>query len=197
MKKFYRYLKLGVLSVILLLAGIFTISHTNYFDYEKPITFDRYDQISFENFRGIELFRKSLYGNKRFAYVVTSIDYEIVEDGVFVHSLFHPSRSFVYKRKAFVEELLTHEKYHFKITELYARKARKEISALRKIDRAEVKRIIRKTERAENSFQRLYDQDTFHSYVYGEQKKYERKIDSLLVLLSDFKNPKVEINEDD
>ena len=49
-------------------------------NYEKPITFDKYDEITFENFRGLELFKKSLYGNERFAYVVTTIESEINDD---------------------------------------------------------------------------------------------------------------------
>jgi len=197
LKRFYRYLKISFLCLFILLIGTLIISHTNYFDYEKPIKFERYDQITFENFRGIELFKKSLYGNERFAYVVTSIDSEIEEDGVVVQSLFHPSRSFVYKKNVFSKELLSHEKYHFKITELYARKAKKEISSIEHIDKPQIRNIIRKAKNEENSFQKQYDHDTFHSYVYSEQNRYEKEIDSMLVLLSDYMNPKVEYHEND
>ena len=43
----------------------------------------------------------------------------------------------------------------------------------------------------ERNFQAKYDYDTFHSYVFSEQKKYERTIDSLLNLLSKFEKPKI------
>lgn len=197
LKRFYKYLKISFLCLLLLLIGILVISHTNYLDYEKPIKFEEYDQITFENFRGIELFKKSLYGNERFAYVMTSIDYEIEEDGVKVQSLFHPSRSFVYKKNVFSEELLAHEKYHFKVTELFARKAKKQISSLQMIDQNEIKKIINKAKKEEKDFQKQYDHDTFHSYIYGEQNRYEKEIDSMLVLLSDYVNPKIRYHEND
>ena len=76
-KRFIRYLVLGFTGVFLFLASIITLSHTNYFDYQKPMAYSRYDEITFDNFRGIELFQKSLYGSERFAYIVTTIEYEI------------------------------------------------------------------------------------------------------------------------
>ena len=184
-----------MIAVFFLGTSILVLSHTNYLDYESPINFEKYDEITLENFRGIELFRKTHNGNKRFAYIVTTIDYEIEEDSVTVQSFFHPSRSFVYKQNAFSKELLTHEKYHFKITELYARMARKELSQLKEMNSQKVKSVIRMMREAERAYQRLYDKDTFHSYVYGEQKRYEREIDSMLVLLSKFEYPKVKYHE--
>ncbi|MBL4605908.1 MAG: hypothetical protein JKY02_09690 [Flavobacteriaceae bacterium] len=97
LKKLLRFLKYSYLVLTPILVGFATISHTNYLNYEKPLTFDKYDQITFENFRGLEFFKKSLYGNERFAYVVTTIESDIDENSVTIQSLFHPSRSFVYK----------------------------------------------------------------------------------------------------
>ncbi|MGV6831224.1 MAG: hypothetical protein ACWA5P_06645 [bacterium] len=191
-KKFFKY---TVITMIPVIIGFLVLIHTNYLNYEKPLTFDKYDQITFENFRGLEFFRKSLYGNKRFAYVVTSIESDIDENVVTVESLFYPSRSFVYKRNSNSEELLRHEKYHFKITELYARKAKQKISQLEQFDRKRIEEIIIQARREENDFQVAYDYDTFHSYVLSEQKRYEKKIDSLLFLLNNYKNPKIEFDE--
>jgi hypothetical protein len=170
------------------------LSHTNYLNYEKPIVYDDYDKITFENFRGLEFFKKSLYGNERFAYVVTTIDTDISEEHVTVKSLFHPSKSFVYNNKINSEELLSHEKYHFKITELFARKAKERIAKINNFSKEKVEAVISNIINEENEYQKMYDYDTFHSYVYNEQKRYEKEVDSLLNLLKDYKKPKIKIN---
>jgi hypothetical protein len=195
LKRLLRSTKYSFL--ILIFTSIFfgVLSHTNFLNYEKPITFDKYDQITFKNFRGLEFFKKSLYGNERFAYVVTSIDSEIGDNSVTVQSLFYPSRSFVYKKNTNSKELLTHEKYHIKITELFTRKAKEEISSLKIFDKNKIKGIIRDVKTKERAFQKEYDYNTFHSYVFSEQKRYEKEVDSLLTLLTAYKKPKITIDE--
>ena len=195
LKKFKKFLKYSVMVIIPVIIGFGILSHTNYLNYEKPLTFDKYKQITFENFRGLEFFKKSLYGNERFAYVVTSIESEIDDKTVTIQSFFHPSRSFVYKKNTNSKELLTHEKYHIKITELFARKAKEKISKLNKLDEKKIEVIIRQAEQDERTFQKQYDYDTFHSYVLNEQKKYEKEVDSLLNLLTEYKEPKIEFND--
>lgn len=191
-KKFFKYnlFILALLSIFLLV-----INHTNYLDYEAPIPFKRINEISFKNFRGIEFVKKNLYGNEHFAYVVTTIDYDVEDDYVIVESYFHPSKSFVYNQNTNSADLLNHELYHFRITEFFARKARKEISTTKDITETQIESIIEKAKEEESEFQANYDSDTFHNYVYEQQKKYEHKIDSLLFLFKNYTNPKVIINE--
>lgn len=195
LRKFLKFLKYSLFILIPLIIGFAIISHTNYFNYEKPITFDKYDDITFENFRGLEFFKKSLYGSKQFAYVVTSIESKIDDNSVIVESLFYPSRSYVYNTYTNSEELLTHEKYHIKITELYARKAKKRIAELNHFSTEKIEGVLKQIRQEERAFQKSYDYDTFHSYVLSEQKKYEKEVDSLLDLLKVFKNPKITIND--
>lgn len=195
LKRFRKFLKYSVLIIVPIIIGFGILNHTNYLNYEKPLTFDKYEQITFENFRGLEFFKKSLYGNERFAYVVTTIDSEIDDNSVKVQSLFYPSRSFVYKKNINSKELLTHEKYHIKITELFARKAKEKISKLNRFDEYKIEGIIRQANKDERKFQTEYDYNTFHSYVLSEQKRYEKEVDSLLNLLSEYKEPKIEFND--
>lgn len=194
LKKF-TIICLLIITPIILSIGI--LSHTNYLDYESPMTYDKFDEITFENFRGIELFKKSLYGNEKFAYVVTSIELSFDKNKIIIYSLFYPSRSFVYNKHSNSQELLSHEKYHIKITELYVRIARKKVSELDQFSKEKVKKILDIIKLDERAFQKKYDYDTFHSYVFSEQKKYEREIDSLLSLHADFKNPAITIDEKD
>ena len=194
LKRLLKSLKIGVLVLLCSVLVVAILSHTNYLNYEKPIVYDDYDKITFENFRGLEFFKKSLYGNERFAYVVTTIDTDISEEHVTVKSLFHPSKSFVYNNKINSEELLSHEKYHFKITELFARKAKERIAKINNFSKEKVEAVISNIINEENEYQKMYDYDTFHSYVYNEQKRYEKEVDSLLNLLKDYKKPKIKIN---
>lgn len=192
---FRLFLKYNLFIIPFSFVIILTLSYINLLDYESPIPYKKVNEISFKNFRGLELFKKELYGSKYFAYVVTSIDFEINEDSVLVQSFFHPSRSFVYNKNSDSKELFKHEIYHFKITEIYAREAKKEISEIKNITTSEIENIIKKAKIRESKFQEKYDYDTFHSYVLKEQIKYEKNVDSLLHLLKNYKNPKIKINE--
>ncbi len=197
LKRLKRIVKYSLIIFIPIALSIGILSHTNYLDYERPMTYDKFDQITFENFRGIELFKKSLYGSKEFAYVRTSIDLNFDKNAVTIQLLFYPSRSFVYNKYSNSKELLSHEKYHIKITELYARIAREKVAKLEVLSKNEIKDIIHVVKKDEREFQERYDYDTFHSYVFKEQKKYEREIDSLLSLLADFKNSTIKFNENE
>lgn len=195
LKKFLKFTKFTFLTLTPILVVFVLISHTNYLNYEKPLTFDKYEQITFENFRGLEFFKKSLYGSSRFAYVVTSIESEIDDNSVNVQSLFYPSRSFVYKQNTNSTELLNHEKYHIKITELFTRKAKEKISKVNAFDEEKIERIIKKIRLQERAFQKEYDYNTFHSYVLSEQKRYEKKVDSLLISLTKYEKPNIKIDD--
>jgi hypothetical protein len=195
LKRIIKFIKYSV-SILFFISVVFaTLSHTNFLDYEKPLTYDKYNQITFQNFRGFEFFKKSLYGSTRFAYVVTSIESNIDRNAITIQSLFHPSRSFVYKKNAYSEELLTHEKYHIKITELFVRKAKKKISHLNTFNKGEIEEILDNVRTEEWAFQKKYDYDTFHSYVLSEQKRYEKEVDSLLTSLAKYQKPKIIIND--
>ena len=108
---------------------------------------------------------------------------------------FHPSRSFVYNKKSLSKDLLTHELYHFKITEVFARKTRKEIIENKISSFEKRKEILNINLIEEQRFQELYDYETYHSYIYSKQREYEKKIDSLLLTLNVYKNQKLNINE--
>src|SRR5690349_16464319 len=66
LKKFKRFTKYSFAIVVPVVIIFGILSHTNFLNYEKPMTFDKYEQITFENFRGLEFFKKSLYGSERF-----------------------------------------------------------------------------------------------------------------------------------
>lgn len=184
-----KILLFNIILVSIGLLSLLILSNTNYLDYEKPIPYSEYNRIGFKNFRGIELFKKEFNGSKYFAYVVTTI--ELDEKNNTIEAYFHPSKSFVYNKKSSSSDLLTHELYHFKITEIFARKTRKEIIGKNITNFEEKERILNKNLIDEDDFQKKYDFETYHSYVYSKQKEFERKIDSILLTLEIYRNPKL------
>jgi hypothetical protein len=190
-----QILKYNLLAVVCVAVAVLILSHTNYLNYGRPIPYKNVNQITFKDFRGLELFRTELFGSKYFAYVVTTIDLEKDDESVIVTSYFHPSRSFVYNNNTSSKELFNHELYHFRITEVFARKARKAISERKHISFNEIEKIVEEARVSENAFQQKYDSDTYHSYVFGQQKKYEKDIDSLLYLTRNYQNPKIKLHE--
>lgn len=197
LQKVKKISKWGFIILLPIIGIIAILSHTNYIDYEEPITYDKVDEITFENFKGIELFKKSLYGNERFAYIYTTIETDFQSDSLLIKSLFHPSRSFVYKKNNNSQELLNHEIFHFKITELFVRKIKERIINIERPSKEKIQEIVSNLIAREKKFQHQYDYDTFHSYVYGEQKRYEKLIDSSLNSLIKYNNPKIYIDENE
>ena len=188
-------LKKIILPLFIITVIFVTLTNVNFLDYKKPLSFNKINTITFSDFRGLEFFQKSLYGNEHFAYVKTTIDYEFEKDSIKIESFFHPSSSYVYNKNTFSKDLLKHEMFHFRITELFVRIAKNKISKLKNPNKEKIKGLIQETQNEENNYQRRYDDDTFHSYVESEQKKYEKEIDSLLYLHTKFKKPKIHINE--
>jgi len=195
LRRLKKFLKYTFITLFFIVGILLTLNHTNYLNYERPLTYDKYDKITFENFRGLEFFQKSLYGSKRFAYVVTTIETDIEEDSISVASFFHPSRSYVYNTHSSSTELLTHEKYHIKITELYARRIKAKLVTLQNPSEDQIQDVIDEMLKAEGAYQQKYDYDTFHSYVLSEQKRYQKEVDSLLETLTEFKQPKIKLND--
>ncbi|MDC3388782.1 hypothetical protein OAX11_04670, partial [Flavobacteriaceae bacterium] len=177
-KKIKKITKVLISCLIISLLFIVKLNEINFLNYKKPIAFNKINRITLNDFRGFEFFKKSLYGNERFAYIVTSIEIDVEDDYINIYSLFHPSKSFVYNRKSNSKELLNHEMYHFKITELFARKIKEEIDILKNKTKENIDEIINSNLKKEKYYQIAYDKDTFHSYVLKEQKKYEKNIDS-------------------
>jgi hypothetical protein len=90
------------------------------------------------------------------------------------------------------DEILSHEQTHFDITELYVRKMRKAIEDLLDDDDEcnlqEIADIYHKLEEEHWQTQLLYDQDVHtDGREVMSQKKWDRKTDSLLNTLKDYK----------
>ncbi|MFT6166236.1 MAG: hypothetical protein ACJASF_000922 [Vicingaceae bacterium] len=94
--------------------------------------------------------------------------------------------------------LLEHERLHFHISELYARKLRKEIletkfSVSDQKLMNEISRLYEEKMIELSKYHKQYDRETGHSTIEKKQNEWESKIKSELITLKRFANPTLEI----
>lgn len=169
---------------------ITTLWDFNYLRYSKSITHKDWSDISLNDFKGLKMPKDNLDGEAKFAFVSTSIKVRRHNNVISVESFFHPCRSYVFNRKLFSDGLLTHEMYHFHITEYCARLMKKEITDYHEYGiNYNLLKVKRHFMVYEQSLQAQYDDETYHSYVHGKQLEWQEKIDSLLTSIEDYSNP--------
>lgn len=174
---------------LLLLTTLFNV---NILSYRAPIAFSSGTSIDLQMFKGWNRPGGNLDGSSRFAFITSTIEYEMHKDGVEVEAYFHPSRSYVYNKNLIDRFLLKHEIYHFHIAEYWARTFRKRISEFdSKPSRQMLKLDFESIQENEYRMQVQYDRETAHGYILGRQKDWIDKIDSLLTQLDDFASPLV------
>lgn len=170
--------------------------HLNIFNYRAPISYTDVDKLTLRDFKGFKIPGYTLDGEKKFAFITTSIDLKVHSKDVVVQAIFHPSRSYVYNEKLVDNALLRHELYHFHITEYFARLIRRDLSKRNnKPTRSEISELIKSYQLEERKMQKKYDEDSYHSYILSQQKKWEKKIDSLLVLHRNYSSPTLSFNQ--
>lgn len=105
-----------------------------------------------------------------------------------VKSYFDPSASW---RKEENDELLRHEQWHFNITEIFARKMRKEMLKM-VLKKSSIKQQLSQLHAQINSnckaYQQKYDNETDHSKKPEKQKEWEKKLLIELKELANFSN---------
>ena len=176
-------------STMLVVSVLF---HINILRYSSPIPFAKIDRITLKDFKGYRKPYQTLDGQKKFAFITTSITWEKTGDGVEVQAAFHPARSYVYNDKIVDRFLLKHELFHFRITEIFARKCRQELSRREGSPSDDaISEVIAFYEESETEMQLRYDEETYHGYLMKEQKRWEKNVDSLLNSLVEYKSPAV------
>ncbi len=180
MSKILTYLFLP----ILLLFSAFTHQNTSEILWGQRL-------IQWDDFKG----RPEMRGK-----YVASLSSSIQVAGRFVNrdSVVYEVKASMNTQKSWVaiksDTLLQHERCHFDITEMYARKLRKEMLK-RRFSAAtlnkEVSKLFRKMNEERNQMQILYDEETNHSIHYQKQLAWEKKIAQALLELEGFKQVEV------
>jgi hypothetical protein len=190
-ERFWKKIKLStlVIGMVCLMAAV--LFNINLLDYRSPVEYAKWKSITMRDFRGFKLPNQKVHGISTFAFISTSIDWDKNDGELTITSYFHPSRSYSYSDKK-DDLLLSHEMYHFHITEYFARKCREQLSGFEIIpDASEIKKVIETNLLLEEEMQIAYDDETYHSYVMQKQKSWEIKIDSLLSSTQKYRDPKL------
>ena len=112
-----------------------------------------------------------------------------------VYSLMDRNKSWVdVKRKS--DYILSHEQYHFDITEYWSRRIKKDISNTHfttKNFREKIGDIRRQNFKSAHEMEVQYDDETQHSLVKEQQQKWEKRIDGLLKDTEKYADPKIAI----
>lgn len=162
---------------------------------QKPIQWDSENLISWSNFKG-EVAKKNIFSK---AELFSGIHYEYLNDSlntsVLIVALMSPQRSWTTTQDSIT---LVHERYHFKITEIGARRLRKAIKS-RVFEREQdfdsliykmQQEIFEETKKQQNE----YDSYTKHGLFLAYQIEYQTKIDKELEELEEYSNPVVTLN---
>lgn len=136
------------------------------------------------------------------AKIYTSIDYRYEEIDEFmqidVFAFFDRDKSIKSTNIKLSSELLTHELFHFHITEFVARKLRKCIvNDLKDVSidglEAKIKELVNECWEYHTHLQDLYDKETEHSLNRCQQEKWQRNITDSLKLYNDYQNLQIRI----
>jgi len=143
-------------------------------------------KLKWENFKG-----KPDPGTRLLAMTQAGIGYEVACDNgkldFKVTCYFNVNDSWAKEKDS--DQLLSHEQFHFDITELYARKLRKKLSELSDPCGKNIKELNKIYEANFNECAReqdLYDKETNHSLDREKQKAWEEKIAKELKALEKF-----------
>jgi hypothetical protein len=107
-----------------------------------------------------------------------------------VEAIFIRSKSWVSDPS---DQLLLHERLHFHIAELYARKIRKRVKELNEQSVSDIKvynAAIRELLDESNGVDIQYDAETLHGALLKKQKMWDEKVKAELLLLAKYKKQK-------
>jgi len=132
------------------------------------------------------------FGQHTAAVTVSTISYSSELRGhqvkINITALFNPQESWtIYPHLEHPDEALDHEKRHFQICEIYARKFRQSVSKTRfsqKSFHKEMESIFNKITGEYRAEQKRYDLETEHSLNVRQQEIWSEKIDKELKALS-------------
>jgi hypothetical protein len=173
------------LSVVLLIIA--ALHEVNLLDYRAPISHSESENITWYDFVGF------CPPNSEYdARVHTTIEVEVLADGILATAYFHPSRSYVFNKRTYDKNLFRHEMYHFHITEWSARMLRKNLKEADVYEWNDVRILEERYNEFEDSLQHAYDGESMHSLRLGKQREWESRVDSMLQVLDEYSNPKIE-----
>jgi len=137
---------------------------------DRPLTWDDFEAAPVKQSGAAALTASGI----TFGFSINKEDGRIVDFSTTVESLFYPEKSWVKPEHANAH-ILRHEQLHFDITELHARKFRKQIQQLKVSQniRSQLNRLYKTTNEALTEMQKRYDAETNHSINKEKQAEWE------------------------
>lgn len=177
-EKISRIVDLILIFVSISVILLFTLWEVNFLDYKSPMPYSKWKEITYNDFKGLKKpYRNDYYS----ATIVSKITVKEKKDRIIIESKFYPSRSYVFNKKINDKYLLTHEIYHFHITECSARMMRKEVMMLIEKNRPfELDDLFDQFLLVEDSLQDQYDQQCAHGLRLSKQIEWQNNVDSIL-----------------
>ncbi len=173
----------AIIVCLFVLYGFISFAQPN--ENNSLVKWDAHNKISWDNFIVKDT-------NDRFAAESNTFfkaNFYLKNDSVFcqVITYLNADRSW---RKPWLptegEYAINHEQIHFDITEIFARKIRKEL-ILNSANEPQVEKIYFDNAKACREFQVLYDNETRHSLDRRNQERWNKHIKLLLLSLDDYK----------
>jgi hypothetical protein len=175
-----------------LLIAVVVLFDVNYFRYKSPMPYSAWKSITFSEFRGLNRPGQTLDGQNEFAFIVPEIRLRHSGNSLEVITYFHPSRSYVFNNAIEDGKLLNHELYHLHIAEYCARLFRKKLTEYTKpLTSQQINISYAEILKTEDRLQFQYDDETYHSYLAGKQKRWEMHLDSCLESLKSFQSTNI------
>lgn len=177
------------LSLFLIFLGFFHFSNSGWETRKNEIVWTDGYKLSWNDFRGMPD-----RGDGTDALTSGSIYFSYTDNGkghfdITVIAAFDKQESWLRRNKG-SEYLLSHEQLHFDLTELYARKLRKEVYAFHQTSRNFKKDYDFIFDQVYNELHRmqvLYDKETHHSLNKQAQASWQKKIEDMLEEYSAYK----------
>ncbi|MCW3094073.1 MAG: hypothetical protein JWP81_5142 [Ferruginibacter sp.] len=164
----------------------------NYID-SNLIQWDSIDKIKWENF--LSKNDSSLSAAESNTFIQPK--FYLRADSVFcrIISFFNPNKSWKKEQILNANYGLNHEQIHFDITEIFARRIRKQIINSKTSEQNEytIQKIYQENVIACNYFQDLYDSETEHSLNRLNQDKWNKKVKESILSLSEYKEQSIHI----
>jgi uncharacterized protein Usg len=168
--------------LFLLLLGCFSILLLSNADGDNAKLWSTTNKLTWRDFRDTIITNSDrvalTYSGIRLSYQQTAPN----SASISVYSVMEHNKSWVDTLKK-SDYILSHEQYHFNITEYWCRKIKKDLAAARftsKNLKEKVESIRKEDFTLMFEMQNQYDTETKHSEIEPQQKKWERKIDDLL-----------------
>jgi hypothetical protein len=152
-------------------------------------------KIGWKDFKAKPDLKSPYYANTN-----SGIQYELFAQGdtawLTIKAVFNSYKSWAKLDNKISDTLLRHEQLHFDITELFARKFRSRLAAL-KVHPNKINETFEKTrleiDKESDKYQDQYDSETEHAMNYERQSWWDRKITADIRALDKFADTEVKV----